>query len=144
MATRPNDYGHHVFARVEAGFHIPATLYIEALAMRGRLVQQVCDDVFGYCDAFLAPVLPGPAPLRTETAFGHAVDVPQLIARMTYRTRPLCYLGLPALSIPVGFTASGLPLGMQLVGRPFDEVTLFSIGHAYQAETDWHKVGPSI
>lgn len=144
MAARPDDYGHHVFARVESGFHIPATLYIEALALRGRLVQRVCDDVFGYCDAFLAPVLPFPAPLRTETAFGHAVDVPQLIARMTYRTRPFCYLGLPALGIPVGFTASGLPLGMQLVGRPFDEATLFAIGHAYQAETDWHKVGPSI
>lgn len=144
MAARPDDYGHHVFARVEAGFHIPATQYIEALAMRGRYTEQVCKDVFGNCDAFLAPVLPFSAPLRTETAFGNASDVPQLIARMTYRTRPFCYLGLPALSIPVGFTASGLPLGMQLVGRPFDEATLFAIGHAYQAETDWHKAGPSV
>ena len=78
-----------------------------------------------------------------ETDFANAGDVPALVASLTYRTRQFCYLGLPALSIPVGFSASGLPLGVQLVGRPFDESSLFTVGHAYQSETDWHARAPS-
>ncbi|MFN4090056.1 MAG: amidase [Alphaproteobacteria bacterium] len=142
MAERPGDYGHHVFARVEAGFHIPATHYIEALALRGRMLARVLEDVYGRCDVVAAPVLPFAAPPRDETAFGNAGDVPRLVARMTYRTRPFSYLGLPALSVPVGFAASGLPLALQLVGRPFDEATLFALGDAYQGESGWHERVP--
>ena len=144
MAAQPNDYGHHVYVRAEAGFHIPATQYIEALALRGRFIEMTLDAVFGRCDVFFAPVLPGPAPSRAETDVTNAGDVPGLVASLTYRTRQLCYLGLPAMSLPVGFSASGLPLGMQLVGRPFDEASLFRVGHAYQAETDWHDRAPEL
>ena len=52
--------------------------------------------------------------------------------------------GLPALSVPVGFDAAGLPVGMQVIGRPFDEATLFRLGHAYQHATDWHMRAPSL
>lgn len=142
MAAQPDDYGHHVFARVEVGFHIPATQYIEALALRGKYLEWTLEAVFQHCHVFIAPVLPFPAPLRAETDFAAAGNVPELIARMTYRTRSFSYLGLPALSIPVGFSSAGLPLGMQMVGRPFDEATLFAIGHAFQTETDWHKCSP--
>ncbi|MCG8545510.1 MAG: amidase [Alphaproteobacteria bacterium] len=144
MAAQPDSYGHHVYARAEAGFHIPATQYIEALALRGRHIEMTLDSVFRHCDVFLAPVLPGPPPSRAETDVTNAGDVPGLVASLTYRTRQLCYLGLPAMSLPVGFSASGLPLGVQLAGRPFDEASLFKVGHAYQAATDWHARAPDL
>ena len=59
-------------------------------------------------------------------------------------TRAFNLTGLPALSLPCGFTGDGLPIGMQLIGRPFDEATLFKIGHAYEQATDWHTRRPAV
>jgi aspartyl-tRNA(Asn)/glutamyl-tRNA(Gln) amidotransferase subunit A len=63
---------------------------------------------------------------------------------ITRLTRPINYLGLPSLSVPAGFTKQGLPTAMQLIGRPFDEATLFVAGHAYQQTTDWHRRHPTL
>ena len=65
-----------------------------------------------------------------------------LMRRIARLTRPVGYLGLPALAVPCGFDEAGLPLGFQLVGRPFSEARLFTLGHAYQRETDWHERVP--
>jgi aspartyl-tRNA(Asn)/glutamyl-tRNA(Gln) amidotransferase subunit A len=56
--------------------------------------------------------------------------------------RPINYLGLPSLALPAGFTANGLPFGVQLIGRPFAEARLFRIGRAYERETEWYKRRP--
>lgn len=58
--------------------------------------------------------------------------------------RPFSYLGLPALSLPCGFTPAGRTTGVQLVGRPFAEARLLALGHAYQQRTDWHRRQPEI
>jgi aspartyl-tRNA(Asn)/glutamyl-tRNA(Gln) amidotransferase subunit A len=63
---------------------------------------------------------------------------------MTRNTRPINYLGLPALSLPGGFTANGLPWGFQLVGRPFAEKLLFRTGRAYERATEWGSRAPSL
>ena len=68
-----------------------------------------------------------------------ALSVPKRITRFT---RPVNYLGVPALSIPCGFTRSGLPVGLQLIGRSFDEATLLRIGAAFQRATDFHARVP--
>jgi aspartyl-tRNA(Asn)/glutamyl-tRNA(Gln) amidotransferase subunit A len=52
--------------------------------------------------------------------------------------------GLPGLSVPCGFTGAGLPVGLQLIGRPLDEATLLAVGQAYQRETDWHTAVPEL
>jgi aspartyl-tRNA(Asn)/glutamyl-tRNA(Gln) amidotransferase subunit A len=57
-------------------------------------------------------------------------------------TAPFNATGLPALSLPCGFTRSGLPIGLQLVGRPFDEATVLRAGHAYEQATEWHARTP--
>jgi aspartyl-tRNA(Asn)/glutamyl-tRNA(Gln) amidotransferase subunit A len=67
-----------------------------------------------------------------------------VIQRLTRFTRPINYLGLPSLAIPSGFTATGLPVGMQLIGRSFDEATLLTIGAAFQRATDFHDRVPSL
>ena len=69
-----------------------------------------------------------------------ARDLPRLIPF----TLPWNLTGLPALSVPCGFTSAGLPAGLQVVGRPFDEATLFRIGHAYEQATPWHRQRPSL
>ena len=66
-----------------------------------------------------------------------------VIQRLTRFTRPINYLGLPALAIPCGFTSKGLPVAMQLIGRSFDEATLLRIGAAFQRATDFHDKIPN-
>ena len=66
----------------------------------------------------------------------------EMVARFTGLTRPFNTLGLPALSVPCGFDTNGAPIGLQLIGRPFDEALLYRIGHAYQGATEHHKKVP--
>jgi aspartyl-tRNA(Asn)/glutamyl-tRNA(Gln) amidotransferase subunit A len=70
---------------------------------------------------------------------GERMDVRSALIRLT---RPFNLSGHPACALPCGFTAGGLPIGLQLVGRPFDEGTLFRIGHGYQQLSDWHVKEP--
>ena len=93
-------------------------------------------------DAVLAPVAPMPAATIAESDVGNSLDAEAVIQRITKFTRPVNYLGLPSLSIPSGFTKSGLPVGLQLIGRSFDEAMLLRIGAAFQRATDYHKQVP--
>ena len=80
-----------------------------------------------------------PAVTIAESDVGNSPDAEAVIQRITKFTRPINYLGLPSLSLPTGFTKSGLPVGMQLVGRSFDEAMLVRIGAAFQRATDYHQ-----
>ena len=88
-----------------------------------------------------APTEPAAPPIDDST-YPPGPEMQAQLVRISRLTRPANYLGLPALSIPAGFSSAGLPLGLQLMGRPFDEATLFRLGHAYQARTDWHARVP--
>jgi aspartyl-tRNA(Asn)/glutamyl-tRNA(Gln) amidotransferase subunit A len=59
-------------------------------------------------------------------------------------TSPFNVLGLPAISVPCGFTTSGLPIGLQIVGAPFAETTVLALAHAYERETEWHQRHPKL
>jgi len=92
----------------------------------------------------MTPVLRMPVPTIAET---DVADSPQLLptmARITHGTRPINYLGLPALSLPAGFTGEGMPFGIQLVGRPFAEAMLFRLGAALERETGWGRRAPTV
>ena len=67
-----------------------------------------------------------------------------MIQQLTRFTRPVNYLGVPALAIPCGFSRSGLPIGMQLIGGSFEEATLLRIGAAFQRATDFHNKMPKL
>ena len=141
LIERPQDYGPQVLMRLQNGLAVPAVLYLEAMRWRGpALAAHVAAtaDV----DAVLAPVAPVAAPTIAESDVGNAPDAEAVIQRLTRFTRPINYLGLPSLSIPSGFNAKGLPIGMQLVGRSFDEATLINIGAAFQRATDFHEKVP--
>jgi aspartyl-tRNA(Asn)/glutamyl-tRNA(Gln) amidotransferase subunit A len=59
-------------------------------------------------------------------------------------TIPVNLAGLPGMSLPCGFTPNGLPIGLQLIGKPWDEATLFQVASAYESETDWHTKLPAL
>ena len=61
------------------------------------------------------------------------------MGRFSRLTRPFNGLGLPALAVPCGLSADGRPLGLQIVGRPFDEATILRLAHTYETATDWHR-----
>ena len=81
--------------------------------------------------------------VRTVKA-GATAEVIRRMGRFSRLTRPFNALGLPALTVPCGASADGRPLGLQLVGRPFDEATLLRLGHAYEGATAWHRRRPAL
>ena len=125
------------------GRGIDPAAYADALTRRSRCIDAFCTEVFTRCDALLLPILPIPVPRLDETDWG-SPSRGRLVAAMMRHTPAINYLGLPALALPCGFDANGLPVGHQLVGRPFEEATLFRLGAAFQTVTDWHRRRPPL
>jgi aspartyl-tRNA(Asn)/glutamyl-tRNA(Gln) amidotransferase subunit A len=143
LIERPQDYGAQVLMRLQNGLAIPGVSYLEAMRWRGPALAAHLAAVAGV-DAVIAPVAPVAAPTIAESDVGNSPDAEAVIQRLTRFTRPINYLGLPSLSIPAGFTHSGLPVGMQLIGRSFDEAMLLRVGAAFQRATDFHDRVPKF
>jgi aspartyl-tRNA(Asn)/glutamyl-tRNA(Gln) amidotransferase subunit A len=141
LIERPQDYGPQVLMRLQNGLAIPGVSYLEALRWRGPALAAYLAAVSG-TDAVIVPGAPVPAPTLAESDVGNGPDADAVIQRLTRFTRPVNYLGLPSLAIPAGFTRTGLPVGMQLIGRSFDEAMLLRIGAAFQRATDFHERVP--
>ena len=143
LIERPQDYGPQVLMRLQNGLAIPGVLYLEAMRWRGSALAAHHAAVVGL-DAVIAPVAPVAAPTIAESDVGNSPDAEAVIQRLTRFTRPINYLGLPALAIPAGATRGGLPVGMQLIGRSFEEAMLLRIGAAFQRATDFHQRLPAL
>jgi aspartyl-tRNA(Asn)/glutamyl-tRNA(Gln) amidotransferase subunit A len=144
MRTRYDEYSLSAVNRIEVGFHIPTTHYLDALRLRAPLLEKFAAQVFARVDAVHMPVIGMPVPTIDATEIRSTEDVPALMERVTRFTRWVNYLGLPAVSVPCGFTANGLPAAFQLLGRPFAEARLLRLAHAYQQATDWHRRAPAL
>jgi aspartyl-tRNA(Asn)/glutamyl-tRNA(Gln) amidotransferase subunit A len=143
MIERPQDYGAQVLMRLQNALAIPAVSYLEAMRWRGPALAAHLAAVEG-TDAVIAPAVPMPAATIAESDAGNSLEAEAVIQRITRFTRPINYLGLPSLAIPSGFTRSGLPVGMQIIGRSFDEAMLIRIGAAFQRATDYHQKVPKL
>jgi aspartyl-tRNA(Asn)/glutamyl-tRNA(Gln) amidotransferase subunit A len=139
LATRRDDYADVVRSRIEPGLFIPATRYCEALSMRARVTQDYLDTVFAACDIVLTPATSIPAPSIAETTTDEPAKVAQRLGAITHCTRGINYLGLPVVSLPIGFAKNGMPCALQLIGRPFAEGLLLKVADAYQRVADWHR-----
>lgn len=144
MRERAADYSDQVRKRLQAGFFISATDYIQALKLRGPLLDEFMTEVFTRVDVLHTPVLPMPVPTIAETMPTNGDAYLAMVASLTRNTKVVNYLGLPAVSVPCGFSGNGLPLAFQLIGRPFDEATLLRVGHAYESATEWHRRVPAL
>src|SRR5262249_29302483 len=122
----------------------PATRYLEALNLRAPMLAAFNEAVFARADLLHAPMLPMPVPTIAASDVRAAPGAIELLMHFGRNTRAFNYLGLPAFSVPCGFTPNGLPVGFQLVGRPFDEALLFRAARAYERETGWARQAPSI
>jgi aspartyl-tRNA(Asn)/glutamyl-tRNA(Gln) amidotransferase subunit A len=144
LRERPQELGAFTRARLELGLGVPAYDYLQALRLRARLARTFAREVWTEVDVLAVPVIPEPAPPLRAALEGPLEEIVQRQGRFSRLTRPFNGLGLPALSLPCGFSAAGLPLAFQLVGRPFDEATVLRLGHAYQRATDWHAREPAL
>jgi aspartyl-tRNA(Asn)/glutamyl-tRNA(Gln) amidotransferase subunit A len=144
LRTRPADYSDAVRQRLEDGLLVSAVSYIEALSLRGSLLKRVLSETFGSVDVLLTPTVSCTAPRydSLEALAPPAAD--EMIRQLTHNTRPISFLGLPAISVPCGRDGEGLPFAFQLVARPFDEPRLLALAHHYQRVTDHHQVAPVL
>ena len=141
--SRSEGFGAEVKRRILVGTYALSVGYYDAYYRQAqrvrRLIRQDFLDAFRDVDAILTPATPSVAfPLRREDA----EDDPTVMYRQDAFTTPASLAGLPALSIPCGFTAEPLPIGMQLIGPHFGEDRLLALGEAFQRETDWHLRTP--
>jgi aspartyl-tRNA(Asn)/glutamyl-tRNA(Gln) amidotransferase subunit A len=141
LRTRPNLYSNQVRARLENGLALSAADYIDAQRWRSEAVAAFVAAMDG-ADAVFAPVADRPAPTIAETDVDGRPEAGKVIATLTRLTRPINYLGLPAMSVPAGFARGGLPVGFQLIGRPFAEAMLYRLGGAFEAKLPVHERQP--
>jgi len=144
MRQQQDDYTFEVGHRLHAGFFIPAANYIRALKLRAVYLQKFVTAVFGKVDLLLTPVVGIPVPTIAETTGKRGKDYLDMVVALTRNTKVINYLGLPAISVPCGFTGNGLPTSFQLVGRPLAEASLLRTAHLFQSTTDWHERAPSL
>ncbi len=142
LETRRDEYGAQTFGRLAGGLSTPATRYIQALNLRTELLVAFNDMVFGRVDVLMTPMMIMDVPTIEESDVRAGSGAGELLSKVGHCSRPVNFLGLPGLSVPSGFTKSGLPSSIQFIGRPFDEATLYRVGRAYERETMWHEAQP--
>ena len=142
MRSRPQDYQPDVRERLRLGAFVSGAHYVRAQQIRALVAREI-DEALARRDVLLAPATPLAAPVlgERETTLGDgSSDVRAALLRCT---RPFNFSGHPACAAPCGFTTGGLPIGLQIVGRPFDEATVLRVVDAYQRTTDWHTRRPA-
>jgi aspartyl-tRNA(Asn)/glutamyl-tRNA(Gln) amidotransferase subunit A len=144
LRERPQDYGGDVRLLLEIGELHLATHYLQAQRYRSLLRAEFM-DAFKSVDVFICPTLPFTATRIGETLveIENGIEEDMLAAIMQFTGVP-SLTGLPSLNVPCGFDLDGLPIGMQVIGRPFDETTLFRVGSAFQQATDFHHRSPQL
>ncbi|MCZ6632346.1 MAG: amidase [bacterium] len=131
IAECGEEWDPRIRGRIEAGAEISAPVYARVLRDRAALRQSAQKTLMAV-DAVVCPTMLTGAP--------RIADVDRAPVRLT--TRLVNFLGLCAVSVPCGFTESGLPVGLQMVGKPFDEATILKLAYAYEQATDWHLKRP--
>lgn len=135
LGPRWDDYGRPTRQVLALGALVSGSDYVAAQQMRIEL-RRWLEQLFAELDVIVMPT--------TLTAAPSYGDLDVRLSFLTSMTSAWNLTGLPALSVPIGFTAEGLPTSMQIVGRPFEEAAVLGVGHAYQQLTDWHLRVPPL
>jgi aspartyl-tRNA(Asn)/glutamyl-tRNA(Gln) amidotransferase subunit A len=144
LGAYPDEYGMSAKTRIEAGFYIPAPLYLWALSARPGILRDFAASVFPSVDAAMLPLMPRTVPSIADVRMKASGDVPAIVDAVTRHTRWVNYLGLPAVAAPCGFSKSGLPISFQLLGRPYSEQLLLNLAHRHEQSTGWHHCAPVL
>ncbi len=135
LREAPGQFGADIRAQLRMAEFISARQYLRALRVRLR-VQEELGTLFEKVDVLLTPTTSA-LPTRSD-----GTTSPESLLLFARNTRPFSMPGVPAISVPAGFAADGLPVGLQVIGRPFDELTMLRVAHAYEAATKWHTMMP--
>lgn len=142
--SRSEGFGEEVQRRIMIGTYVLSAGYYDAYYLKAQKVRSLIAKDFRdafetRCDLVACPVAP-----TTAFKIGEKMEDPLQLYLCDVFTGPVNLAGLPGMSVPCGFDSGGLPIGLQLVGKPFDEFTVFRAGAAYQDSTSWHTSVPSI
>jgi aspartyl-tRNA(Asn)/glutamyl-tRNA(Gln) amidotransferase subunit A len=132
LKEHPEMFGDDIRRRLEDGAKTTSTEYVLARRTQAE-VRKRCELFFEAYDLLITPTTPIAAP----TIEGH--DAVEQAGRLTRFTAPFNLTGLPALSIPCGFTSEGLPIGMQIISRAWADAKALNAGYAFEQATEWHK-----
>jgi aspartyl-tRNA(Asn)/glutamyl-tRNA(Gln) amidotransferase subunit A len=143
MKTRQEGFGPEVKRRIMLGTYALSAGYYDAYYGKAQAAREMTrkdfNDAFQEVDLIVTPVTPTPA-----FKLGEKSEDPLQMYLSDIFTISVNLAGLPAISIPCGFSKAGLPIGLQLIGRPFEEETILRAAHAYEQATAWHAKKPSI
>lgn len=141
--TRAEGFGWEVQRRILVGAYVLSHGYYDAYYLQAqrlrRMIAQDYQNALAQCDVIMGPVAP-----TTAWALGEKSSDPVQMYLADIYTLSLNLAGLPGMSVPCGFDASGLPIGLQIIGNYFDEARLLQVAHAFQQHTDWHQRVPAL
>ncbi len=129
--SRATEYGQKLRAIIETGLQVPAPTYVRAQQLRTLVITEM-RALLSRVDVLATPAAPGPAPCGLASTGTPIFN------------RPFSFTGFPSLTVPCGFTRSGLPVGLQLAGRPFDELTILHLAQAYEDASGWGAQAPPL
>jgi len=140
---RQAGFGDEIKRRIMIGTYVLSAGYFDAYYLKAQKVRtkiiQDFDRAFEAVDVICGPVSPFPA-----FKIGEKADDPLAMYLADAMTIPASAAGIPALSVPCGFSSEGLPIGLQIIGKPLDEGSLLQVAHAFEISTDHHKMRPSF
>ncbi|MFQ5551919.1 MAG: amidase family protein, partial [Gemmatimonadales bacterium] len=136
LHEHPEKFSDELKASLELGEFYTGVQYVQAQRVRRELTVQTQQALKEF-DAVIMPTSPTPATLIADDPPGH-------ITLRGRNTMPFDLMSLPAISIPCGFTGAGLPVGLQIVGKAFDEARVLQVAYAYEQATDWHRRYPQL
>jgi aspartyl-tRNA(Asn)/glutamyl-tRNA(Gln) amidotransferase subunit A len=141
--TRTEGFGPEVKRRIMLGTYVLSAGYYDAYYKKAaqvrRLVKHDFDDAFKDVDVLITPTSPTPA-----FKFGEKTEDPLQMYLMDVFTIPVNMAGIPGISIPCGFNQDGLPIGLQILGKHFDEASIIRVAHAFEQNTDFHLRRPQL
>ncbi len=143
MLSREEGFGPEVKRRIMLGTYALSAGYYDAYYLKAQRVRTLIkldfDAAFQRCDVIVTPTAPTAA-----FKIGEKIEDPLQMYLSDIYTISVNLAGVPALSLPCGFDGDGMPIGLQLIGKHFDEATVLRLAHAYEQATDWHKKKPNI
>lgn len=143
MKSRAEGFGDEVKRTIMLGTYALSAGYYDAFYLKAAkvraLIKQEFEQAFESCDALITPTSP-----ILPFKIGEKASDPLAMYMADILTTPINLAGIPALSIPAGFSQNGLPIGMQIMAKQFDEGRLFHVGHAFERATQWHLKKPKI
>jgi aspartyl-tRNA(Asn)/glutamyl-tRNA(Gln) amidotransferase subunit A len=141
--TRDEGFGAEVKRRLMLGTYALSAGYYEAYYKKAQqvrtLIRQDFEQAFRQVDVIVAPTAPTPA-----FRIGEKTDDPLQMYLSDVFTIPVNLAGLPGISIPCGFSSTGLPIGLQIIGKPFDEETVLRVAYAFEQQTAYHRRKPAF